>query len=526
MSYTLLLLASFVCPPAHAVDAADEAAILGRVSDPELATLLMNWNVCGSRCFVKLYPTWAAEAQELAAKLQGSDAVDAVTAAWELERLAGRRACQGAVVSPMVPHEVLLFEFAPGRASRLGRHQEVLRNLTSEGMVLQRAKVEEIIAEFRAVAVVELDDGSRVATFNDSLGNRAGVEVDGALLEEAARFVVFMEKELLPVSRAVSTVTPSCYLRRIHEQYGEELDPHSLHLHALEQLRENRARTLERAGLTLGRHKWDEVRVALMAPTFESEDELMAFAREAVFDSAEHMPHVAGDLSLPECGTGPGETWAGMYRTDDKGPGGWWEVDVLAPAKTPRVLVRSIGAHECWPGHHMQKTVENASDLPRFRSDIKSRAFTEGWATYAESIPSEHGYLRSPLEEMGPLVMDAWRTTRVLVDTGVNFEGWTLEQAGAAYREWTIMPEHQIERELETIVQQPAFLLAHKVGADELRTLRVEAEAKLGEAFDARDLHLLLLREGELPVPAMRKLVREWLAGRIQTPMVDSAPVD
>jgi len=517
MTWKLLLLASFGFS-GHASDDLDDGSVAGRIEDPELSTLVTRWQVCGTRCYHQLYPNWAAQARELAPKLVGTDAVDAHAAAWQLDRLAWRRSGCLESTSPLRPYWAFTPAYLNGKGGLLAGHEAKLRGRVEEGMVLRRDEIEAVIAEYRDIEVTIRKDGVRMATYPTESGEPATVQVGTALLRSVENYLSYLEDELLPSIHTISTTSTRCYAERIAILLGEDRDPHELHVQALSQLRDNRERTVAQ-----GEAPWAEVRRHLMAQTFDSEAEVLDFARQAVIDGRSSTQDVLEDMELGACDVERGVDWAGLYHPATPGVVGWWQVDVLDPQNTPRVLVRSIGAHECWPGHHVQMSFETAPDLPRFRTEIDTRIFIEGWATYAENLPNERGYLRDADEELGPLVMDAWRTTRVLVDTGIHAEGWTLEQARDAYREWTILPEHQIDRELETIAKQPAWLLAHKLGGEAFRALRAEAEAALGDDFDAREFHRLLLREGEVPLPALRVLVREWLAGRIK-PAASTAP--
>ncbi len=495
----------------------ERKAAVGRVVDSDLARILTRWDRC-SGCDEEIYAGWAVQARTLADELVGLDAVDALAASWSLEIRSERRSdCWKSGAGPVPPHELFdLMLSDGGKGLWLRSHVALHRNRIAIEIVPSRDAVQTALDNYGAIETAENADGTVQVSFPRPDGEFGRTAVDPELMHEVSRYVRFVEEELLPAAHSGPNVAPKCYRMKARRVLGEDIDPHALHAQALAQLQANRAATVQQAGQTLGIDGWEAVRSSLMAHTYASADEALAIAGEAVADSRPLVGSLADGLS--DCHVGPGKDWAGLYFTATDDSPAVWTVDIFAPETTPVVLSRLIGSHECWPGHHVEYSVVAEPALPRFRRDLDVRAFTEGWATYAENVPVEHGYLRGPEEQLAPLLMDAWRTTRVLVDTGVHAEGWTVEEAEEAFREWTILPQHQIDRETASVLSRPGWLLGHKLGGDEIRALRAEAERELGEAFDADDFHALLLSEGDLPLPALRRLVREWIAGNIETP--------
>lgn len=178
--------------------------------------------------------------------------------------------------------------------------------------------------------------------------------------------------------------------------------------------------------------------------------------------------------------------------------------------------VAPIAYHELVPGHHFQMALaaEN-SDLPPLRRDFYTTAHGEGWAEYASELPNELGLYRDPYDRYGRLVSEAFLTTRLVVDPGMNLLGWSREKAMEFMREHTMTAESEIESEtLRYSVDMPGQALGYKMGALEFWRLRRKAEQALGSRFEVRAFHSLILDQGGLPMAVVGGLVDRWLAAR------------
>ena len=170
--------------------------------------------------------------------------------------------------------------------------------------------------------------------------------------------------------------------------------------------------------------------------------------------------------------------------------------------------------HELVPGHHFQVALqrENA-ELPPLRRESFPTAFVEGWAEYASDLAGEMGLYREPYDRYGRLAMDMFLSARLVVDTGMNALGWSLEDARRFLREHVLESETQIATEtLRYSVDLPAQALAYKLGSARIRELRRRAEAELGPAFDVRRFHDAVLAPGALPLPVLEESIAGWIA--------------
>ncbi|MFN2386833.1 MAG: DUF885 family protein [Thermoanaerobaculia bacterium] len=161
--------------------------------------------------------------------------------------------------------------------------------------------------------------------------------------------------------------------------------------------------------------------------------------------------------------------------------------------------------HELVPGHHFQIALQRENQsLPEFRRLVFQTAYVEGWGEYASMLAGEMGMYADPWDRAGRLMMDAFLSARLVVDTGMNALGWSRERATAYLREHTLESDAQIETEtLRYSCDIPGQALAYKVGAKTIRDLREKARAALGPAFDVRRFHDAVLGSGSMPLSVL-----------------------
>ncbi len=195
-------------------------------------------------------------------------------------------------------------------------------------------------------------------------------------------------------------------------------------------------------------------------------------------------------------------------------PGYFYANTFDLPAR-PSWEMESLTLHEAVPGHHLQLALmEELEDLPEFRRFSGYTAFIEGWGLYAEGLGADLGLYRDPYARYGSLVMDAWRSARLVVDTGMHALGWSRDKAIEFLRDTVAMSETDIIAEIDRYISWPAQALAYKTGQLKLRELRHRAEERLGPGFDVRAFHDFVLAEGGLPLGILSELFDEWLASR------------
>ncbi len=173
----------------------------------------------------------------------------------------------------------------------------------------------------------------------------------------------------------------------------------------------------------------------------------------------------------------------------------------------------TLAYHEGVPGHHWQISIaQELKGLPQFRKVIPFTAYAEGWALYAEWLAKEAGwYANDPFGDLGRLQAELFRAVRLVVDTGIHEKRWTREQAIAYMRDKTGMSEGEVTSEIERYIVEPGQACAYKVGMLKIQELRARAQQQLGEKFDQREFHDVLLKNGALPLEILEEQVNAYL---------------
>lgn len=179
----------------------------------------------------------------------------------------------------------------------------------------------------------------------------------------------------------------------------------------------------------------------------------------------------------------------------------------------PKYQMQALAYHEGIPGHHMQLAIAQELDsLPKFRKFGGYTAYIEGWGLYCEYVPKEMGMYDDPYSDFGRLAMELWRACRLVVDTGIHDKKWTREEGIAYYKENTPNAESDCIKMVERHIVMPGQATAYKVGMNKILELRTKAEAELGEEFDIREFHEVVLANGAVPLSVLEDLVIEYIA--------------
>lgn len=192
---------------------------------------------------------------------------------------------------------------------------------------------------------------------------------------------------------------------------------------------------------------------------------------------------------------------------------GIFYINLRSTGEVAKFGMRTLAYHEAIPGHHFQITIQQElSGVPMFRKLLPFTAYAEGWALYSERLAWEIGYQKQPLDNLGRLQAEMFRSVRLVVDTGVHSKHWTREQAIAYMREKTGMPETDVVAEIERYLVMPGQALAYKVGMNTIVRLREEAKTELGPKFDIRRFHDVVLTGGSMPMALLEQRVHQWTA--------------
>lgn len=258
---------------------------------------------------------------------------------------------------------------------------------------------------------------------------------------------------------------------------------------------------------------------------WSSADELLDTARTTIERAAEEAPRWFGTIPeqpwtvepVPEAAApGAPAAYYLMPSTDGSRPGTYF-ANTYEATERFRQTAEVVAFHEAIPGHHFQISLaQGLTDVPLLRRISHFTAYTEGWGLYTERLAHEMGLYSGDVALLGMLSMDSMRAGRLVVDTGLHAKGWSRQQAIDYLRENTPMPLVEIESEVDRYIAYPGQALSYMVGRLEIQRLRADAERRLGNAFDVKGFHDVVLGSGAVPLAVLEKLIAEWVDGQAQ----------
>ena len=313
------------------------------------------------------------------------------------------------------------------------------------------------------------------------------------------------------------------YVRLARAHTSVETAPEEHHAIGLEEIRRIDGEFVELGTRLLGTDGLDATLRALRedpALHFTTRDEVAAVARAslerangAIGEWFDRLPKGSCEVVVMPAHEEKHSTIA-YYRepaADGSRPGQYY-INTYAPETRPRYEAETLAFHESVPGHHLQIAIAQELDhLPDFRRFWGSTAYIEGWGLYTERLSEEMGLLSGDLDRFGVLSFDAWRASRLVVDTGIHALGWSRQAAIDFMAAHTALGLNNITNEVDRYIAYPGQALAYKTGQLELLRLRAEARDRQGDRFDIRRFHDVVLSEGALPLPVLRQVVERSL---------------
>jgi len=191
---------------------------------------------------------------------------------------------------------------------------------------------------------------------------------------------------------------------------------------------------------------------------------------------------------------------------------GKYELGTYRPETISKAGLEATAFHETYPGHHMQVSVglERAGLHPILQFFFFSGS-GEGWALYTERLADEMGIYSGDIDRLGMLSNEAFRAARLVVDPGMHALGWTRQQAIDYMLANTAESEASVSSEVNRYIAVPAQATAYLTGSLEIQELRKLASDQLGDQFDIRAFHDLIIADGTVTLGMLRKKVEKWI---------------
>lgn len=447
----------------------------------------------------------------------------------------------------MNPKTVLDFDNYVARLNQFGRytdqHIDLLRAGVEAGLTQPSVIMRDSVKQVEAHIVDDPAESLLLTSVKKEVRSRLGDKqwqtieskiidaIESSVIPAFVRLKSFLESEYLPGCRGsigASAVADGrdFYRDRIRRFTTLDVTPEQLH----ETGKRENARIRNEMNAIREKVGFHEELPAFLNhlrtdPKFypKTADELMSAAALILKTADGRLPDVFGKLPRIPYGLEeiPGhvapQTTSAYYRqpsTDGK-RGGMYFLNTYNLASRPLYQLESLSLHEAVPGHHLQLALQaELTTLHPISRESSVTAFIEGWALYSERLGLEMGFFTDPYQDFGRLSMEAWRASRLVVDTGIHYFGWTRKQAIDYMTQNTALSPHNIVAEVDRYIGWPGQALAYKVGELEITRLRRNAEEKLGDKFDLRAFHDQVLAVGAIPLPLLEERVNRWIASQ------------
>lgn len=249
--------------------------------------------------------------------------------------------------------------------------------------------------------------------------------------------------------------------------------------------------------------------------------ELLMIARDMAKRADAQLPRFFKTLPRKPYGVAPvpdaiapkytGGRYIGTSK-NNTAPGYYWVNTYDLPSRTLYTLP-SLTVHEAMPGHHLQGSLNNelGDSIPQFRRNLYLSAYGEGWGLYSEFLADEMGMYTTPYEQFGKFTYEMWRACRLVVDTGIHAKGWTRQQVVDFMSSNTALSLHEIHTETDRYISWPGQALSYKIGELKIRELRKRAKEKLGNKFDIREFHEVILEQGTVTLAILESRINNYI---------------
>jgi uncharacterized protein (DUF885 family) len=414
---------------------------------------------------------------------------------------------------------------------------DIAREGVASGLTVSRIVAARTVEQMRGMLATPVEESvvvgaARVA--DDAARQRVVEAVRDEVRPAEARYLEMLEKVYLPATRdddhpglSHMPAGGSLYRHFVKAWTTLELGADEIHRIGTEEYDAIDAERQELAR-SEGYDSVESYRAALVADPANraaNREELLDRATEDISRALSAAPRVFGRLPRSACQIKPVEAFrerdmafAFYYSpaADGTRPGTYYVNTYDLPSRNFHKLA-STTYHESVPGHHFQIALEmehpSLNRLRRLGSRIVGGAYVEGWGLYSERLADELGLYRNAAERLGMLDAQAWRASRLIVDSGIHGLRWTRQQ-GIDQLLNTGLSETDAVIETDRYIAWPGQALCYMLGMREIRRLRRELEARDGDRFDLRAFHDEVIGHGSLPLATLAAQLPGWVKPR------------
>jgi uncharacterized protein (DUF885 family) len=480
------------------------------------------------------------------ARLSWGARMDLEEGIWESDASSESYSSPHAMVFMCVPAASVLDETSQkayltrlaGLASFFDAITERYRVAVSEGRLSTRVGVTRSLDQLNGHLELPIEDDTLAnPTLGSSVDRDAFLLLSKSLVENSVRPAMARLRDLLTsfldgqvrddehVGLRFVPDGAAKYAKAVRRHTTTELSPEEIHQIGLDRLSELDEEWAELGERVLGEREVARILKRLRndrSLRFSSSSEIVDVVRDALFRAEAARDEWFPPYRIAECvieEIHPIEAKSAAlahYRgpaTDGSRPGAHC-VLTINPEEKFTYEYEALAFHESTPGHHLQiATAQTLSDLPTYRRflDAQVCGFVEGWGLYSERLADEMGLYSSDLARLGMLSFDAIRACRLVVDTGMHYYGWSRQRAVDFMWSHTATTASNVANEVDRYIGWPGQALAYMIGRLEIRRLRDEAQRLLGDAFDVRAFHGVVLGNGALPLDVLVTTVAAWI---------------
>lgn len=409
---------------------------------------------------------------------------------------------------------------------------ENLKEGVRRGYTAPRTGVEAVIGQMNALLSTTAAESPFASLgkqdypdFHERLTSLVDSEINPAITE----YRDYLQNEYLTVARTnigVSTLPngEACYSASTRFYVTTTITAEKIHQMGLDQMEIVREQLREIGERSFGTSDPTEVlRIVKEDPQyrFSSREEIVQMAEEAVERAEAELPQWFGIVPKMKVEVIPYSSFQeknaplgqAIAPSRDGKRAGQYIINTYQPETQSKSFIESLSFHEAHPGHLFQVYVSQVgAETHPITSYFYLSGFGEGWALYTERLAEDMGLYTSDVSRVGWLASEAHRAARLVVDSGMHALGWTRQESIDYMAQYTTLTPNQTVAETDRYIAVPGQATSYMVGALEIMALRSEAEQALGDAFDIKAFHDIVLEDGTVPLAMLREKVEGWIA--------------